>query len=153
MIRLTRLADYGVVVMTHIAYQPDAVHAAADVAEDIHLPPPTVSKILGAMARAGLLTSHRGLKGGFSLSRPAADITMGEIISALEGPIAITDCLDNGGGDCSLESLCPTRGHWQKINGAIKKALDDVSLEDLVQPAQFPPMAGRAHVAAGPGSE
>jgi FeS assembly SUF system regulator len=142
MIRLTKLADYGVVVMTHIAYQPDAVHAATDVAEDIHLPSPTVSKILGAMARAGLLTSHRGLNGGFQLARPATEITVGEIISAVEGPIAITDCLGDDGGDCSLEALCPTRGHWQKINGAIKKALDEVTLDDLVQPAQFPALAG-----------
>jgi FeS assembly SUF system regulator len=153
MIRLTRLADYGVVVMTHIAYHPETVHAAADVAEDIRLPLPTVSKILGAMGRAGLLTSHRGLKGGFALSRPAAEITMGEIISALDGPIAITDCLDDGGGDCSLEALCPTRGHWQKINGAIKKALDEVSLEDLVQPVSFPPLATGARLAAGQGNE
>jgi len=153
MIRLTRLADYGVVVMTHIAYQPDAVHAAADVAEEIHLPLPTVSKILGAMGRAGLLTSHRGLKGGFALSRPACEITMGEIISALEGPIAITDCLDGGGSDCSLEALCPTRGHWQKINSAIKKALDEVTLDDLVQPTRFPPLEAGVRVAAGQGNE
>lgn len=134
MIRLTRLADYGVLVMTHIAGRPESVHAAADVAEEIHLPAPTVSKILGAMARGGLLESHRGLKGGFSLARPAEEITVGEIISAVDGPIALTECLDDGSGDCALESLCPTRAHWQKINGAIKKALDEVTLADLMQP-------------------
>ena len=148
MIRLTRLADYGVVVMTHIAYRPENVHAAAEVAEVVNLPLPTVSKILGAMARGGLLESHRGLKGGFSLARPAACITVGEIISAVDGPIALTDCLDDGSSDCALESLCPTRGHWQKINGAIKKALDEVSLGDLVQPPQFAGPAMRAPLVA-----
>lgn len=145
MIRLTRLADYGVLVMTHIAARPESVHAAADVADEIRLPPPTVSKILGAMARGGLLQSHRGLKGGFSLARPAEDITVGEIISAVDGPIALTDCLDDGTSDCALESLCPTRGHWQKINGAIKKALDEVSLADLMQP--WPGLATESVVA------
>jgi FeS assembly SUF system regulator len=138
MIKLTRLTDYSVVVMTHLAFSPERVHAATDVAEEIRLPLPTVSKILGSMARAGLLKSHRGLNGGFSLARPLSEISVGEIISAVEGPIAITDCLDDGPSDCSLEALCPTRFYWQKINDAIKKALDAVSLEDLVQRPQFP---------------
>lgn len=148
MIRLTRLADYGVMVMTHLAMHPQSVHAAADVAEEMHLPLPTVSKILGAAARGGLVESRRGLKGGFALARAPESITVAEIVSALEGPIAITDCLDETTADCNLESLCPTRGHWQKINAAIKKALDDVTLNDLTQTPVFPPAEAETGIEA-----
>lgn len=138
MIRMTRLADYSVMVMTRLAYTPDETATATDIARDTGLPFPTASKIMGAMARAGLLTSHRGLKGGFSLARSPAEITAGDIISAVEGPIAVTECIDDSPGDCNLESLCPTRGHWQRINEAIKTALDRVTLDDLAQPIVFP---------------
>ena len=121
MIRLTRLADYAVVLMSHMAYHPDELYNAADTAEATGLPMPTVSKILSLMAKGGLLTSHRGLNGGFKLARVPAEITVAE-------------CVDNSAGDCNFEMACPARGPWHKINEAVKHALEGVTLADIVTP-------------------
>jgi FeS assembly SUF system regulator len=101
------------------------------VASEAHLPPPTVSKLLRLLAKEGLLASHRGVKGGYGLARPAEDITVGSIIKALEGPIAITTCTNDTPGECEHESLCPVRGHWHLINLAIRQALDSITLADM----------------------
>ena len=134
MIRLSRLADYAVALMTHIADQPDRLRTGPELATAMHLPPPTVSKVLNKLSRSGLLISHRGVVGGYNLARPAADITMTDIISAVDGPIAMTDCIEDSPGVCTLESICPARSSWQKINNAIRTALDGVTLSDVVPP-------------------
>jgi FeS assembly SUF system regulator len=95
---------------------------------------PTVSKILKILARAELLSSHRGVKGGYTLDRAPERITMTEIIGALDGPIAITECIDDTPGECSQESFCPVRGNWQRINLAIRRALDQISLAEMTHP-------------------
>jgi len=92
------------------------------------------SKILKVLAREGLLTSQRGTKGGYTLARSPECISVAEIIRALEGPIALTECTDRVYGDCGLERLCPTRGNWHKINQAIRDALEKVTLAEMVQP-------------------
>src|SRR5215831_15995615 len=98
MIRITRLTDYGIVLLTHFARHPERLtRNAPELAAAAHLPLPTVSKILKILAREGLLVPHRGAKGGFSLAKPATDITVAEIISALEGPIALTECSGHSG--------------------------------------------------------
>ncbi|MFP6731599.1 MAG: SUF system Fe-S cluster assembly regulator [Alphaproteobacteria bacterium] len=134
MIRLSRLADYGVVLMTHIATLADDMHTAHAVAGATRIPEPTASKILKALVRAELLDSHRGASGGYTLARQPDDIPITEIIIAVDGPIALTSCLDAEGSDCSLVPTCPTRTNWQKINDAIHRALDEVSLADMMGP-------------------
>ena len=134
MIRLSRLADYGVVMMSHIATCADDMHTAHAVAGATRIPEPTASKILKALVRAELLDSHRGASGGYTLARQPDDIPITEIIIAVDGPIALTSCLDAEGSDCSLVPTCPTRTNWQKINDAIHRALDEVSLADMMGP-------------------
>lgn len=142
MIRLSRLADYGVVLMTHIAGDAERPCAAHAVAAATRIPEPTVSKVLKALSRHGLLESHRGVNGGYCLAREPAEISVTEIIAAVDGPIAMTDCLDVDGMACSLETFCPTRGNWLKINNAIRQALDEISLADMIAPTLlFPPPA------------
>jgi FeS assembly SUF system regulator len=134
MIRLTRLADYAVVLMSHIANRPDRLHNAPDIAAETRLPAPTVSKVLKALARAALLTSRRGIKGGYKLARAPEKITIAGIISAVDGPIAVTECIEDAPGDCDYEAFCPLCGNWQKINSAINQALEQLSLADMISP-------------------
>jgi len=136
MIRLSKLADYAVVLVSHMASDPIARHSAADLAKMTHIPPPTVSKILGALARGGLLQSHRGLNGGFSLARAPQDVSVADVVNAVEGPIAVTHCLDHGQGDgaCDILATCRMAGYWQRINTAIDGALKDITFAELSTP-------------------
>lgn len=131
MIRLSRLCDYGVAMLTYLARTPGGSRSASEVAEATGVPGPMASKILKQLGRAGLLASHRGVHGGYGLSRPANAITVAEIIEALEGPIALTACVEEGNGDCGIQRLCPARANWQRINEAIRRALDEVTLADM----------------------
>jgi FeS assembly SUF system regulator len=141
MIRIGRLTDYGIVLMTHVAANP-VDHSAAEIATEARLPLPTVSKLLRLLAKEGLLVSHRGVKGGYSLARPAEQISVAGIISAIEGPVALTLCTTvEHNGDCELEGCCPVQGHWQKINRAVRSALEDVTLADIVGPQPRPAAA------------
>jgi FeS assembly SUF system regulator len=134
MIRMTRQADYGIVLMTRMAGSPERQFTAPELATESHLPQPTVSKILKLLGRAGLLESHRGVKGGYTLAHEPEVITMAEIIGALDGPIAVTECIDDTPGECSQEAICPVRGNWQRINRAIREALEAISLAEMVHP-------------------
>ena len=132
MLRLTRQSDYAIVLMTHFAAIPDkTVQNARDLAASANLPLPTVSKILKALARASLLVSHRGVKGGYSLARKPEGITVAEIIEALEGPIALMECTA-GPGHCEKEPHCQVREPWVRINRAIHQTLERVTLDELV---------------------
>jgi len=135
MLRLTRQADYGIVLMRHMASDAERLWNAPDLAAEAFLPPPMVSKILKLLAKEGLLQSHRGVKGGYSLARASEEISMAQIITALEGPIAVTECIENSPGECVQEPVCPVRGHWQILNRAVRKALDEITLAHLVQPS------------------
>ena len=136
MIRITKQSDYGIVLMTRLASEPQELHTAAELAHEAQLPAPTVSKILKLLARGGLLESHRGVKGGYSLSRSPESISMAEIIGALEGPIAITECIEDAPGECSQEPFCGVRGNWQRINLAIRQALEAISLAEMTEPLE-----------------
>ena len=129
--RLSKLADYGIVIMTNLARRPDRQFSAAEIAQETLIPQPTVSKILKMLARSDLLTSHRGAKGGYGLSRPGRAIAVAEVITAIEGPIALTACIEEGTGGCEIESLCPARANWQRINDAIRNALDGINIEEM----------------------
>jgi FeS assembly SUF system regulator len=126
-----RLTDYGVVLMAYMAGQPDRLHNAAEVAAGTQLRPPTVSKLMRLLARRGLLVSQRGVKGGFSLARPPAQITLAEVVRALEGPVSMTVCTGEQPRACEHETLCPVRAPWQRINRVILGALDSVTLADM----------------------
>jgi FeS assembly SUF system regulator len=131
MIRMTKQADYGIVLLSRMASEGKRLFAAGELAEETHLPAPTVSKILKILARGDVLDSHRGVKGGYCLAREPEKITVAEIITALDGPIAITECIDDGPGECSQEPICAVRGNWQRINREIRKALEGITLAEM----------------------
>jgi FeS assembly SUF system regulator len=133
LMRLSRLADYAVVLMTHIAQHREQVHTAAGVTMATRVPAPTVAKLLNALSRSGLLASTRGIKGGYALARPATAITVGEIVAVLEGPIALTQCI-KGPGSCDIETVCQSRLGLHRINLAVRKALEDISLAEIAFP-------------------
>ncbi len=134
MIRMTKQADYGIVLMSRMAAEPEHLYTAGALAVETRLPVPTVSKILKLLAREGLLVSHRGVKGGYLLARPPEELSVAEVIAALEGPIAITECIDETPGLCSQEAFCPTRANWHRINHAIRQALEAITLAEMTQP-------------------
>ncbi len=131
MFKLNRLTDYGVVVLTQMTRNPNDLRTARQIAQDTGVPLPTVAKLLNALAHERLITSHRGAAGGYTLNRPPEDISVAEIIQALEGPIALTACVDGASGGCDIESLCPMRGNWDKVNKAIHGALSQVTLANM----------------------
>ncbi len=134
MIKLSRMADYGVILMVQLARQPAQVTTAATLAQSTRLPVPTVSKLLKQLSRAGLLESRRGTKGGYAIPRPLTVVSVADIVSAVEGPIALTECMTAEGTVCEIEALCPTRSNWRQINDALVNALNNVSLAEMAQP-------------------
>lgn len=139
MLRLNRMTDYAIVVLGQMAQDVGRVRTAAALADATGVPVPTVSKLLKQMAGAALINAHRGAKGGYSLDRPAAGVTVTEIIQALEGPIALTACVDGAEDSCEVERCCPMRGNWNRVNRAIRAALDAVTLADMLDPeGMFP---------------
>jgi FeS assembly SUF system regulator len=132
MLRLSKLTDYGVVIMAHMARQ-ERFFAAAELAAGIGLRLPTASKILKRLARGGLLQSARGAKGGYVLARQADQISIAQIIAAMEGPIGLTECIVRT-GTCALEGTCALKDDWHTINRRICDVLEEISLADLTQP-------------------
>jgi FeS assembly SUF system regulator len=134
MLRITKQTDYGIVLVSHMAAEPERLFAASDLAAEAQLPLPMVSKILKLLAREGVLVSHRGANGGYALARRPRQIAVSEVITALEGPIAVTECIDDGPGICDQEPVCPLRSNWQVINMAIRRALDGIMIADMSRP-------------------
>ncbi len=138
MFKISRMTDYGVVVMAQLAQATDSVVTAPGLASAAGLPAPTVAKILKRMGRSGLVTSTRGLHGGYALSRPAAQISVADIIAALEGPVEVTACVDGASGEaCTVESMCLIRGCWDRVNAAVKRTLGSMSLAEIATPPNF----------------
>jgi FeS assembly SUF system regulator len=138
--RLSNLADYAVVLMSAAARQCGSVPIHAGMlAEQTGIPGPTAQKLVSQLARAGLLVASRGSGGGIRLARPAAAISVADIVEAVEGPIALTACVAEGRHDCSLEGSCKVQPHWGVVNGAVRGALAEISLASLVKPL---PLAG-----------
>jgi FeS assembly SUF system regulator len=135
MIRITKQTDYGIVLLTHMAATPERRANAPELATETRLPLPMVSKILKLLVREGVLLSHRGVKGGYGLGRSPEEISMAEVISALEGPIAITECIDDHSG-CSHEAFCGVRGRWQRINTALRETLEGITLAEMAEQAR-----------------
>ena len=131
MIRLSRISDYGIVLMASLAEQPPDTHLSArEIAERTQLPLPVVSKILKALTREGLLLSQRGPRGGYGLARSPDAINVVEMITALEGPIGLTECTMHP-GHCVQEASCHVRKPWQQINHVVRSALARVTLAEL----------------------
>jgi len=141
--RLSSMADYAVVTMSAAARHCGSAQlvgadgkkrlrvSAAQLADETGLPVPTVQKVVSLLTAAGLLRSSRGVGGGLKLARPAAAISLADIVEAIEGPIALTACVDSGKHDCGLESACTVRPHWGVVNAAMRGALADVPLTRL----------------------
>ena len=133
--RLSSMADYAVVTMCAAARHCGGARvSAAELAEETGLPAPTVQKLVSLLSRAGLLRSVRGAGGGLKLARPAAAITLADIVEAVEGPIALTACVERGKHDCGLETCCSVRPHWGVVNETLRGALAGVPLTQLAQP-------------------
>jgi len=139
------------VLLAALASEPQRVQTAASLAEQTHIAAPTVSKLLKQLQRAGLVSSTRGLHGGYQLARPAAQISAAAILDALEGPVALTDC-SVGHGQCEIEESCRVGRVWQRLNLAIRRALYDVSLAQLAgldaAPARLPSLEREMKAAA-----
>lgn len=139
MLRISKLTDYGTVILVHLAsYERDRLCPAKDVAAATHLALPTVQKVLKTLAQSGLVVSARGADGGYRLARSPDQITAAEVLDALEGPVAITECSEDD-SHCELEGDCLVGGAWQRISQAIRGAMDEIRLSDLRSPpAEFP---------------
>lgn len=133
MLRISKLADYGTVVMVYLARHPEVLCNARDIAKQTHLTMPTVSKLLKRLTSAGLLSSVRGVSGGYRLQRSAATISVAEIIYALDDYRGLTECSLQP-NECSLQGVCHIQGNWRLISQSIEAALDSVSLEALARP-------------------
>lgn len=134
MVRLTRMADYAIVLMNQVAIAGGRPLNAGELAAETRVPRPTTTKILKSLTRAELLTSSRGMKGGYMLAFSPIDISVADIVAAVEGPIALTDCIEDAPGTCELESCCLVRDTLQIVNNTVRRALGEVSLDDLSTP-------------------
>lgn len=137
MLKMSKLADYGTVILSAMVRQPERTQSATEVAALIHVPVPTVSKILKILTREGLVISLRGARGGYMLARPAAQISIAQIISAMDGPIGMTECSITP-GLCMQENGCPVRANWQRVNRVVLHALQQITLEQMTQPIAEP---------------
>lgn len=138
MIILSKLADYGVIIATHLAAKPERQLTAAALAEEVRLPRATVAKVLKSLAHAGLVMATRGATGGYRLARGANSISVAEVVAAIDGDIGLTQCSVHV-ADCTRTDYCPTRPHWTAINRAVEQALAAVSLDAMLTPAAFVP--------------
>lgn len=147
MLRISKIVDYGTLVLTHMAACPDRLFSVADLAATLGLGQPTVSKVLKALARSELVKSSRGSHGGYALNRPAEQISVADLVDALEDqPFGLTECSATP-GVCSFEAGCQIRMNWQRINAIVRRTLEDISLADMLRPV---PLEYPAHGLAMP---
>lgn len=132
MIRLSKLSDYAIVVLSQLARESGRLVSASGLSDSTGIPEPTVSKVLKLLAKSDIIVSTRGAAGGYMMERSPEEITVRELIVALEGPIAVTSCVDESDTQCGIGHMCPMKGRWQKVNRAIMNTLDDMSLTELL---------------------
>lgn len=143
MVRLSKLTDYGMVLMSCFARsRAGSLRTARNLAAESRLPLPTVSKLLKQLLQSGLLVSHRGIQGGYCLAREPREISLAEIIAALEGPVALTECSTDASGLCDLEACCAIKQNQQLISQAVRGVLSKLMLSDLIQPLQLTAIQG-----------
>src|SRR5512139_742863 len=135
MLRISKMTDYGVVLATHLAAAREA-QPVSDLALETRIPQPTVSKVLKALTKAGVVVSQRGAHGGYMLARPPEETHVLDVITALEGPVAVTECSDESSeGSCEYETGCGVRANWVLINEAVQRALRGITLADMTHGA------------------
>lgn len=132
MIKVSRLADYAVVVLAALARNGQSLTTAAGVADQTRLPEPTVAKVMKMLARGAVITSIRGANGGYNLARAPEEISIAEIIMAVDGPISLTTCVEGSTNACDYACHCPVKGRWDGVNLAIRDALEGVMLSDML---------------------
>lgn len=131
MLRMSKMADYAALMLATMAEQPGVHQTAAELAAATGISPPTVSKLLKTLGHAELVTSRRGVHGGYSLAREPAAISAVDVIEAIEGPLAVTECTVSP-GSCELEPTCQLSSQWQLLSVAVRKALAEITLKDLI---------------------
>jgi FeS assembly SUF system regulator len=137
MLRMSKMTDYGALVLATMASTPAVTHAAAEIAESTGIRLPTTRKLLKMLARGGLVSSKRGSQGGYILARKPIEISAVDMIEAIEGPLAMTEC-SLAPGLCELEPSCPVSAQWQKLSGAVRRVLAEITLADLVNETPVP---------------
>lgn len=137
MLRLSKLTDYAIIVMTSLADAPEQVFSASELAERTHLETPTVSKVLKMLAKSGLIQSYRGAHGGYRIQGDPGRLSVADVIKAMEGPIGMTECSAHK-GLCAQEAVCTLRSNWRRISRAIEIALSDVTLAEMARPMTPP---------------
>lgn len=142
MLRISKLADYGTVIMNYLALHSEQVFSAAEIARNIHMQTPTVSKLLKLLLEADLVISIRGAEGGYRLARSAEQITIAQIIAAIEGLPALTECCDSV-KLCAQDSFCAIKGNWKVVNRFILAALENLTLSDMTKPLALSPLLDR----------
>ena len=135
MIKLSKLTDYAVVILAAMTEKGDVLASASELAAETKLPEPTVSKVLKLLAKGNVITSIRGVKGGYKLAHDPVNLTIHEIIVAMEGPVALTACVEGSTESCALEGSCALHGRWTPVNRAMKAALETIMLADMMNPA------------------
>lgn len=138
MLRLSKLTDYAVVVLVRLSHV-EGCQTSPGIAAVTGLPEPTVAKVLKALTAASLVTSQRGARGGYQLRQPLSSIPIADVVTAMDGPIALTACVDGGAGNCESEALCPVRGRWDPVNHAVMQALTRITLADMAAPRAYSP--------------
>lgn len=134
MIKLSKLTDYAVIILGRMATGDGKLETASGLSEKTGLPEPTVAKVLKLLAKGGLIVSTRGVNGGYVLSKTPSEINMASVITALEGPVQLTSCTIEGGDECCSHSPnCTMKGKWNPVNDAMQKALEDVTLAQMIE--------------------
>jgi FeS assembly SUF system regulator len=137
MLRISRLTDYAFILLTELSQAEEDVISGSSLADRTPLPLPTVRKVLKTLAQADVLESHQGAHGGYGLARPADEVSVADIVSAMEGSISVTLCCDDD-EECEIEGVCPTSESWKIINEAIQTRLESLTLTDVQQGASSP---------------
>ncbi|MCC7283849.1 MAG: SUF system Fe-S cluster assembly regulator [Acetobacteraceae bacterium] len=139
MVRLSKLSDYAVVVLTRLDATPaGAVQTAPGIAHATGITEPTVAKVLKQLGQAGLVASTRGARGGYALARPLSQLSIADVIEAVDGPVALTACVDGATHVCECEDACQVRGRWDMVNDTIRRALAAITLADMMQDRPAP---------------
>ena len=131
MLKVTRLADYAVIIVTSFKGVEKEIVSAQQIIKKTNLQQATVNKILAILVRKKILTTFRGTKGGYKLRKDLSNISIKDLIEAIEGPVALTDCLGENANDCNLFNLCATKNTWGLVNNAIKETLDKIKIKDI----------------------
>lgn len=134
MIKFSKLADYAVVILAAMARSDGALLSAGELAGDSGLPEPTVAKVLKMLSKAGVIQSIRGAHGGYRLASSPASLSIANIVTAVDGPVALTACVQGSFDSCDYHSNCSIKGRWDPVNAAVKNTLENISLADMIAP-------------------